>query len=144
MDETEGMAEVSKTYSHVNTTELYQTCRSKGLSVPPDASRKELIEYLVGVREPPEEHNVFDGWRNGMMNFILDFWMQLRTQLKCPAQDLKKWTWRDKNSGIGSQVKRKKGLPVMNIACRTCPDTQIVACVLMNPDHEQLIDERRE
>ncbi len=131
-------------YQQVNRTELYQVCRAKGLTVPSEASREELIAYITGREEPPEVENVFDSWRNGWMNFILDYWTQLRTQLTCPAQDLKKWTYKDRTAGLTAQIKRKKGLPVIDIACRTCTDTQVVACILMNPESEEEIDERRE
>ena len=135
--------EYGRVYEKVNRTELFQVCRRKGIIVPANSTRKELVDYLTGKVEPPAEANVFDTWRHGMMNFVLDYWTQLRTQLTCPAQELKTWTVTDMTL-VGKPSTRKEGLPTTSIACRTCTDAQIIACVLTNPESEDKINTRRE
>lgn len=113
-------SEVSNLLDHVNHTELYQTARRVGMTVPASATRQELMNYLLGELELPSEikHNV-DEWRHAIMGFLLDHWQVVRSQLECPA---------------------KSGDP---LSCFECVDTQVIACIVDNPQNELLISLKR-
>jgi hypothetical protein len=98
----------SSIFDSLNHTELYQTARAAGFVVLPSEPRANLIAYLLGEKEPPPiEHNI-DMWRNGIMQFLIDHWKQVETQLTCPAK---------------SKDPR---------ACFGCVDTQVVSCLVNN------------
>jgi hypothetical protein len=107
-------------FSTCNETELYQVCRRVGLPVTPRTSKEEMVSYLLGEKEPPDVENIFDGWRDGIMRFLLDHWSVVESQLSCPA---------------------KSGDPR---SCYQCVDAQVVSCVVQqNPYDQRLIELRR-
>ena len=106
-------------FADCNHTELYQVCRRMGMKVSPSEPKENLIDYLVGNREPPNSPNVVDTWRHGIMGFLLDHWQTVRSQLSCPA---------------------KSGEPD---ACFGCTDSQVISCVASNPENEDLIQLKR-
>lgn len=98
-----------------NDTELYQLCRKAGIPVLPSTKRMELIAYLTGAQDPePSEHPI-DAWRHGLTGFVFDHWSVLEPQLTCPIRT------KDPNS------------------CWGCTDTQVITCVVQNPDNEEAI-----
>jgi len=106
-------------FEDCNHTELLQICRRVGLHISPSTPKEKMIAYLLGEEEPPIEDNVVDSWRHGLMGFVLDHWQTIRSQLACPAK---------------TQDPR---------ACFTCCDTQVIACVVGNPENEELINLKR-
>ena len=106
-------------FEDCNHTELLQICRRVGLRISPSTPKEKMIAYLLGEEEPPIEDNVVDSWRHGLMGFVLDHWQTIRSQLACPAK---------------TQDPR---------ACFTCCDTQVIACVVGNPENEELINLKR-
>ena len=128
-------------WSRANETELLQACRGAGISVAPGTPKDTLIKLLTGEVEPQEvQPNPIDGWRDALMEFLLDFWMMARGQIDCPAKELEIWT-----ETIPGQmlIRRKPGLPTGQLACRTCTDAQVVCCVVQNASNEKLIQLRR-
>lgn len=107
---------LSSPFERFNNTELYQSCRSAGIPALPNEPREKLIAYLEAEEEPPpENNNVFDRWRHGIMGFLLEFWVKVEAQLNCPAR---------------SKDPR---------ACFQCEDVQVVTCVVQNKQYENLI-----
>ncbi len=78
-----------------------------------------MILYLLGEEEPPLGYNNVDSWRHGLMNFLLDHWSVVESQLECPA---------------------KSGDPR---SCFNCTDTTVLACVVDNKINEPLIQLHR-
>jgi hypothetical protein len=121
-----------------NDSELYQTARTAGLPVHPAMPREFIISALLGLVEP-EEHvptnpplpHPIDSWRRGLMYFILAYWSKLSNQLACPAQELAPYA-----------TDPEKKIPE-NIACFTCTDQKVIACLVDNKKREQLISLRR-
>lgn len=99
----------------LNETELYQVCLNADLRISPASSKEDMIAYLLGTKEPPEEPHEIDAWRRGIMGFLLDYWKVMEAQLKCPA---------------------KSGDPK---ACFQCLDTQVITCIVTNAPAEQHI-----
>jgi hypothetical protein len=78
----------------------------------------ELVELLLGDREPPKETNEIDLWRSGLKGFVQERWTTLQPQLTCPIR--------------------------ANIdACHGCLDTQVVTCVVEQGKNEPLIQLHR-
>lgn len=103
-----------------NETELYQVCRRAGITLSPNTPKEVMISYLQGDVEPPVEENTFDNWRNGIMQFLLEHWTIVESQLKCPA---------------------KSGDPR---SCYQCVDAQVISCVVQQSPYDQkLIQLRR-
>ncbi len=102
-----------------NATELYQLCRKAKLAVLPSASKEEMAALLIGELEPIEEYHNIDSWRIALMQFVLDYWRKLETQITCPAKS------RDPR------------------ACFQCTDAQVITCVVDAEAHEDLIQLRR-
>lgn len=101
----------------LNHTELYQTCRRAGINVLPNATREQLISYLMGEEEPSpidEASHPIDAWRHGIIGFLLDHWKTLEPQIKCPAKNLRHPTNPDPRPCFG------------------CVGTQVIACVAQN------------
>lgn len=105
----------SGVFDRYNYTELYQACRSAGIVCLPSEPREKLIAYLEGEAEPEVDINDFDRWRHGIMGFLLEYWVKVEAQLKCPA---------------------KSGDPK---ACFQCIDQQVVFCLVEQQRHERLI-----
>ena len=108
----------SSLFSRCNHTELYQACVRAELLVRPDESREAMISYLEGLDEPPplpEADHSLHAWRHGIMGFLLDYWKQVETQITCPAKS------KDPRSCFG------------------CLDTQVITCIVQNPENERLI-----
>jgi hypothetical protein len=106
-------------YRECNRTELYQLCKDLGLTVPPHASREELMYmHLCGTSElePGMLSNIFDEWRRALAAFVLEHWSRLQNQITCPLQS------KDPMSCFG------------------CLDTQVVACIVANPSNEFQIE----
>jgi hypothetical protein len=75
-----------------------------------------LIAYLEAEAEPPPENeNMFNRWRHGIMGFLLEYWSKVEAQLTCPA--------RSKDP----------------LSCFQCEDTQVVSCVVQAKQYEKLI-----
>lgn len=107
-------------FNQCNETELYQICRKAGIPVAPTTTKEKMIAYLKGDEDPPNVENVFDGWRDAIMRFLLDHWTIVETQLTCPA---------------------KSGDPR---SCYQCVDAQVISCVVQqNPHDQKLIELRR-
>lgn len=111
-----------------NATELYQLCRKQGMNISPDTSREDMAAYLYGDKEAPEEgEHLIDDWRQAIMAFLTDHWQVVRAQVNCPAKNLMK-------EPLEPGEKR---------ACFNCVDTQVLACVVTNPENEELIQLKR-
>jgi hypothetical protein len=105
-----------------NDTELYQLCRKAHIPVVPGTPKEVMIALLLGEKEPDpitEGTHPIDSWRHGLAGFVLDHWSVLEPQITCP---------------IKSKDPR---------ACFGCLDTQVVTCVVQNPNNEQLIELHR-
>jgi len=90
-----------------------------GFNVPP-LPKEKLIAIILGEEEPPPNAaNPVDPWRHGIMGFLLDNWEVVRSQLDCPAKS------GDPNS------------------CFSCIDSQVISCLVQNPENEHLIQLRR-
>lgn len=110
---------MDRAWVRVNRTEVYQCCLNAGMRVHPATTREQMVKYLTGEEEPPEEPHPIDSWRDGIMAFLLDYWKKVHIQLTCPA-------------GSGDPK-----------ACFGCLDVQTIACILQSPNVEQLIESRR-
>lgn len=106
-------------FAPCNRTELYQICRRNGIFVPPNTSRDDMVEYILGTKEPPEVGHPIDAWRHGIMGVIIEHADVVQATLNCPAKTLDP------------------------LACFQCTDTQVMSCVLQNPNDEHLIATRR-
>lgn len=95
----------------LNRTELHQICEEANLSTRSDCSPVELQRVLDGEQEP--RPNPMHRVRLSLMQFILDHWNTVRSQLSCPA---------------------KSGDPR---SCFKCHDMQVVACVSDQPQPTQ-------
>jgi hypothetical protein len=120
----------------VNKTELLQICSSAGISVHPASSKEEIKDAIV-TRGENVKPNPIDEWRNALMDFLLDYWVQVRSQITCPATDLVMHVIEDPLKP--HLVKRKPGLPQGRVACRKCPDMRVMACVAINSQFEEQI-----
>jgi len=100
-------------FAQCNETELYQICRRAGIPVAPGTSKEKMIALLLGEEEPEEVTNVFDGWRDGIMRFLLDYWSKVESQLTCPA---------------------KSGDPK---SCYQCVDAQVISCIVQQSPYDQ-------
>lgn len=108
-----------RAYRDCNHTELYQLCRARGLKIPPNATREELmVLHFYGTNDfnPASLHNEFDSWRHGLAGFVLDHWTRLQNQVTCPL--------RSKDP----------------LSCFGCLDTQVVTCIIGNPSNELNIE----
>jgi len=106
----------STAFESYNQTELYQACIGAGIKVLPHEPRAKLIAYLEGEDEPdPAVVHQWDRWRQGLMGFILEWWVKVEPQLKCPA--------RSKDP----------------LSCFKCVDAQVAFCVTNNKPLEQFI-----
>lgn len=115
-------------FDRYNHTELYQTCCAAGILVRPNEPREVMIDYLEGWKEPPEmreSDNVFHGWRTGIIGFLNEYWKHIATQIVCPARTMK-----DPNNPNPRP-------------CFGCTDTQVVTCLVQNPENEKLIEPHR-
>lgn len=112
-------------YERCNHTELYQICLRLGFRVKPSEPREKLIAYILGDEEPqelgPGDHAI-DSWRDGLIGFADDRWKVLGTQLKCPLRFLKHPTTPNPKP------------------CYGCIDTQVIACICQNKEHQHLIE----
>lgn len=97
-----------------NRTELYQVCRGAGLNPSPRASREDLIQLLLALRDRSSETHGIDLWRNGIKGFATQYYHVLQPQLTCPL---------------------RQSLD----ACKNCLDSQVVACLIEQGDKEHLI-----
>lgn len=111
-------------FSDCNHTELYQLCRRLGMNINPATPNREMIAYLQGDVELPvgQSHNM-DEWREALMAFLSDHWQVVRAQIDCPARNLM-------DEKLEPGVKR---------ACFNCIDTQVISCLVQNPENESLI-----
>jgi hypothetical protein len=78
-----------------------------------------MIAYLEGDEEPEpieEPDHPVHALRHGIMSFLLEHWRQLETQITCPAKS------KDPRSCFG------------------CIDTQVVTCLVQNPENEHRIE----
>ncbi len=101
-------------------------CVRARLSVRPNTARSDLIAYLEGDLETPDvNENVFDSWRAAIIEFLLEHWKKIETQITCPAKMLK-------------DPKNPNPKP-----CFGCVDAQVVICIIQNHDAEQLINAHR-
>lgn len=110
----------------LNRTELLQVLKELGITAHPGAPLELLQETLLD-RIPLEgcgaDVNPIDSLRVALIDFISDHWMQLRPQIKCPAQHLKTTNPRP---------------------CFGCTDLKVLFCVhSQNPRAIQLITEKR-
>lgn len=115
-------------YEKYNYTELYQTCIAAGILVKPNEPFEDMVAYLEGVKEPPqytEADNVFHSWRHGIINFLLEHWRKIETQIMCPARALK--------DPINPNPR----------PCFGCTDTQVVTCIITNAENEPEIQAHR-
>jgi len=106
-------------FEDYNHTELYQACLGAGILVQPSESKESLSAYLSGEKEPQdikETDNEVHKWRHGLMQFVLEHWSQISTQITCPA---------------------KSGNPR---SCFGCIDTRVIHCVIDNSENENLIE----
>lgn len=104
------------TFDAYNQTELYQACIEAGIKALPTEPRERLISYLEGEAFPdPQTVHEWDRWRHGLMGFILEWWVKIEPQLKCPAR---------------SKDPR---------ACFQCLDAQVSYCVVTNKRLEKYI-----
>lgn len=111
-------------FDRYNHTELLQTCQRAGLTVSPSDTREKLIDYLECRDEPPpldESEHTFHAWRHGLINFLLNYWKHLETQITCPARALK--------DPINPNPR----------PCFGCIDTKVVDCLIENKPHLNLI-----
>jgi hypothetical protein len=102
-----------------NRTELYQICRRNGLYVLPSTSCADMIAYILETKEPPAVGHPIDAWRHGIMGVIIEHADVVQATLNCPAKTLDP------------------------LACFQCPDTQVMSCLIQNPNDEPLIATRR-
>lgn len=115
-------------YDRYNYTELYQMCIRARLPVRPNTARIDLVAYLEGEAEPPdvdENDNIFNSWRTAFIDFLLEHWKKIETQITCPARHLK-------------DPKNPNPRP-----CFGCIDTQVVTCLIQNHDAESLVNAYR-
>lgn len=115
-------------FDRYNHTELVQTCQRAGLTVSPGDTRENLIDYLECRADPPElseADHAFHAWRHGLINFLLDYWRQIETQITCPARALK-----DQNNPNPRP-------------CFGCIDTKVVDCLVENHIHINLIAQHK-
>ena len=98
-------------FRRVNHTEAYQLCRQAGIPCTPSDTRDTLVRYLL-ADNPTPTRNPIDSWRHGIAGFVLDHWNMLQPQITCP---------------IKSKDPR---------ACFGCLDTQVMECIVRNPDNE--------
>lgn len=118
----------SSEFDRYNHTELLQTCQLAGLTVSPSEPRERLIDYLECRAEPPplkEIDHTFHAWRHGLINFLLDYWKQIETQITCPARALKDTTNPNPRPCFG------------------CIDTKVVDCLVENKSHLNLIAQHK-
>jgi hypothetical protein len=104
-----------------------------GIVVPPAASKEKLIAYLLGDEVPPTVDHPIHAWRNGLIGLIQEYWSGIEAQLKCPAKEL------GPPVKEGEPAKPDPSNPKAPLACYRCPDTRVIACVVDNERHEQLI-----
>lgn len=102
-----------------NHTELHQICQRLGLRVSPALPKQELIALILGGAAGPAPLDVVDELRFAIMDFLLDHWTLVRSQVQCPAKSGK----RD--------------------ACFQCTDAQVIACIVRSPKNEQRIQLKR-
>jgi len=96
-------------FEALNHSELYQMCRDAQINAHPATPRETLIQLLLGELEPPPNApHPIDGWRHGIMGFLLEHWRAIESQLTCPAK---------------SKDPR---------ACFGCVDTQVISCLVTN------------
>lgn len=115
-------------YARYNFTEIYQMCIRAKLLVRPNESRDQMIALLEGEIEPPdvdESDNVFNSWRLAFIEFLLEHWKKIETQITCPAKALK-------------DPKNPNPRP-----CFGCIDAQVIVCILQNSESEDLISAHR-
>jgi hypothetical protein len=91
-----------------NHTELYQLCRRAGLRVSPNMPKGTLLALLDGELEDTAFENPIDDLRDGLMEYLLQHWRKVSSQLFCPAKD---------------------GDPK---SCYRCSDAQIIHCLTTN------------
>ena len=115
-------------FDSYNATELYQSCIEAGIPTRPDASREQMIAYLEGWEEPPttpDDDNIFNSWRYGLIDFLLQHWREIETQITCPAKALK------------DKIKPNPR------PCFGCIDIKVVDCLVENIQHIPLIETHR-
>lgn len=101
-----------------NRTELYQLCVRAKKNPPSHASREELVQLFLGVKEPHTENHNIDLWREGIKGFVKEHFSVLQPQLTCPIrQDID--------------------------GCKGCLDVQVVSCIVEQKDCEPLIQLHR-
>lgn len=111
-------------YDKYNHTELYQMCIRAELHVRPNTAREDLVAYLEGTDESPytdESDNVFNSWRLAFIDFLLEHWKKIETQITCPAKALK-------------DPKNPNPRP-----CFGCTDAQVIVCIIQNHESEEQI-----
>lgn len=113
--------ELYEMYARYNRTELYQRCRKAGLRVQPSWQREHYIAMLLDCCTAPTENNIIDDLRDGLINFIDEYWTTLQAQLKCPAKNLH----------------NPDADKVLTRPCYTCADMQVVACAADTPAQHQ-------
>jgi len=116
----------------LNRTELLQCVHSLGIEVHPGAPVDLLQEVLLDRIDPAScgiDGNPINAWRRGLITFIGDHWMQLRPQIKCPAQHLR-----------STDPKLANPRP-----CFGCTDMKVLSCIHnQTPRATQLITERKQ
>jgi len=98
-------------------------CRRAGVNVHPNMERKYLIGVLDGdIEAPPmtEQSHPIDRWRHAIIGFLLDYWVRVHPQLKCPARNLNH-----------PEETRRDRRP-----CFKCTDLQVMTCVQQNAHNE--------
>lgn len=124
-------------YEACNATELYQLCTRVGLMVSPAMPREKLVSYLIGEEVPPALEHPVHVWRNGLIGLIEDYWTSIEAQLRCPAKELGPPTKE------GEPPKPDPSDPKTPRACYRCVDTRVLACLVENAKHENLIQLHR-
>lgn len=124
-------------YEACNQTELYQLCMRSGLVVSPATPRGKLVSYLFGTEEPPEVEHALHAWRNGLIGLVQDYWVGIEAQLRCPAKEL------GPRAVEGAPPNPDPSNPEAPLACYRCADTRVVACLVENEAHEELIQLHR-
>jgi len=124
-------------YERCNRTELYQSCMRIGLIISPAEPREKLVSYLLGTETPPPVEHPLHVWRNGLIGLIQDYWTGIEAQLRCPAKEL------SPPAKEGEPPKPDPSDIKSPLACYRCADTRVIACLVDNAPHEELIQLHR-
>ena len=96
-------------------------CTRAGMVVLPTTPKENLINYLTGAEESDinEDDHPIHSWRNAFINFLLDQWKKMATQITCPAKTLK--------DPINPNPR----------PCFGCTDIQVITCLVQNHKAEK-------